>query len=64
MRAFSERGYKFLIEYCKITKPLTKALDLLQGEIKYTYVPVAMAFALDFLTVENVASCVNYVSGS
>lgn len=36
LRAFSEREYKFLLEYCKITKPLTKALDRLQGEMKYT----------------------------
>lgn len=36
LRAFSEREYKFLVEYCKITKPLTKALDRLQGEMKYT----------------------------
>ena len=36
LRPFSEREYKFLVEYCTITKPLTKALDRLQGEIKYT----------------------------
>lgn len=34
VRAFSEREYKFLVEYCTVTKPLTKALDRLQGEIK------------------------------
>ncbi|XP_073694418.1 uncharacterized protein [Garra rufa] len=32
VRAFSEREYKFLVEYCTVTKPLTKALDRLQGE--------------------------------
>lgn len=35
VRAFSEREYKFLVEYFTVTKPLTKALDRLQGEIKY-----------------------------
>lgn len=34
LRAFSEWEYKFLLEYCTITKPLTKALDRLQGENK------------------------------
>ncbi|KAL1268767.1 hypothetical protein QQF64_034130 [Cirrhinus molitorella] len=32
VRAFSEREYKFLVEYCTVTKPLTKASDHLQGE--------------------------------
>uniref|UniRef100_A0A8C1MFN9 BED-type domain-containing protein n=1 Tax=Cyprinus carpio TaxID=7962 RepID=A0A8C1MFN9_CYPCA len=32
VRAFSEREYKFLVEYCAVTNPLTKALDRLQGE--------------------------------
>ena len=32
VKAIAEREYQFLTEYCTVTKPLTKALDMLQGE--------------------------------
>ena len=32
IRCFSEREYQFVKEYCQVVKPLTIALDILQGE--------------------------------
>lgn len=35
LKAITEREHHFLMEYCMVMKPLTVALDILQGEDNY-----------------------------
>uniref|UniRef100_A0A8C2E9F5 BED-type domain-containing protein n=1 Tax=Cyprinus carpio TaxID=7962 RepID=A0A8C2E9F5_CYPCA len=51
VRAFSEREYKFLVEYCTVTKPLTKALDRLQEKYLILEISFLQAIKTRFASV-------------